>query len=294
MDNTTGRALLNLGLDLADVRRHQALLQQYFQRDEAKRFELVSAISSGQYSVAWKLKFRETPTSDVRYIVLKTDRKYTELRNDDDDSQDDDDNKNMDVDDDSLMSPESQTPNEKNRLEALQWAKHVVSGVEVTSDPLGRVFPDVPSHQMDPDSWLYIEYLENGTISNFLQKARQKKMVIPNRILWRFFMCLLRMVVAMGWPPAKPDGEEPKPVQEQISGPPTGGLRHNDMHEENIMLGNMIQSGDADLEHSLTPILCLIDLGAMDKVPDTPEHNMAAVRSNIFDIGLVRPSLSPR
>ncbi|KAI0411475.1 hypothetical protein F5X98DRAFT_383784 [Xylaria grammica] len=278
-------------------------LQQYFERDEANRFELVGAIASGQHSVAWKVKFRETPTSNTRYIVLKTDRKDTEMEDDgssqgDDDDDDDDDDKDddkMDVDDgdEDPAPPESQTPNEKNKLRVLRWAKHVVSSVEVTNDPLRRVFPGVPPHQMDPDSWLYVEYLENGTISKLLEKARQKRIIIPNRILWRFFLCLIRMVIAMGWPPAQPAGNDAKPVLEQIRGPPYGGLIHNDMHEGNVMLGAMIQN-DPDFEHSLTPILCLIDLGSMDKVPNTKEANIGAVHNNIFDIALLMISLITR
>ncbi|RWA06549.1 hypothetical protein EKO27_g8553 [Xylaria grammica] len=290
-------------------------LQQYFERDEGNRFELVSAIASGQHSVAWKVKFQETPTSNARYIVLKIDRKDMEMEDDDssqdddddnddeDDDNNDDDDEDDDEDDDDKMDvddgeedpapPESQTPNEKNKLRALRWAKHVVSSVEVTNDPLRRVFPGVPPHQMDLDSWLYVEYLENGTISKLLEKARQKRIIIPNRILWRFFLCLIRMVIAMGWPPAQPAGNDAKPVLEQIRGPPYGGLIHNDMHEGNVMLGTMIPN-DPDFEHSLTPILCLIDLGSMDKVPNTKEANIGAVHNNIFDIALLMISLITR
>lgn len=59
-----------------------------------------------------------------------------------------------------------------------------------------------------------------------------KVITLPNRVE----MIVIRMVIAMGWPPAKPAGEDPKPVLEQIRGAPYGGLMHRDMHEENSTL----------------------------------------------------------
>jgi hypothetical protein len=44
---------------------------------------------------------------------------------------------------------------------------------------------------------------------------------------------VIRMCVAMAWPPKKPPGASPQPVTERVEGEPYGGLMHGDMHNGN-------------------------------------------------------------
>ncbi|TGJ79590.1 hypothetical protein E0Z10_g9168 [Xylaria hypoxylon] len=101
---------------------------------------------------------------------------------------------------------------------------------------------------------------------------------------------ILRMCIAMGWPPNKPDGVNPQPVLETSQGAPYGGIIHGDMHHSNLMFGDFIPE-DPGLEHTLTPILKLIDLGSVRKVVDFREEIVNAVRENIFDIGVMMVEL---
>ncbi|KAI3336830.1 hypothetical protein HD806DRAFT_528417 [Xylariaceae sp. AK1471] len=98
-------------------------------------------------------------------------------------------------------------------------------------------------------------------------------------------MCLIRMVIGMGWPPGEPAGEDPRPVLEEIDGPPYSGLEHADLFLDdsvgNLMVGELVQS-DLDSEHAFTPMLHLIDLGSMEE-RDVPE----AIGRNIFAMGCV-------
>ncbi|TRX97166.1 hypothetical protein FHL15_001960 [Xylaria flabelliformis] len=163
--------------------------------------------------------------------------------------------------------------------EVLRWSKHIVNDVTPTKDPLARRFPGIRSHHMGIDNWLYLEWLENGTIKNLVGRAIQLGITLPNRLLWRFFLCS-----------KKPEDEDPQPVREIAEGRARGGLIHGDMHDQNIMFGNFIPD-DPDTEHRITPILKLIDLGGMRMVEGDGDAMREAVRDNLFDIGIMMVEL---
>ncbi|KAI1814862.1 hypothetical protein GGS20DRAFT_546096 [Poronia punctata] len=56
---------------------------------------------------------------------------------------------------------------------------------------------------------LVMEYVQNGTLEDLIdklmqdQKEKRKREVIPNRILWAFWLCLIRSCIAMEYPPRK-------------------------------------------------------------------------------------------
>ncbi|CAJ2512821.1 Uu.00g009400.m01.CDS01 [Anthostomella pinea] len=126
--------------------------------------------------------------------------------------------------------------NEIAWLQVLRFAEHIVSPLPIST---GKELPK--------DVYIFLEYMENGTLSEFLERIGS--MAIPNRILWSLFLCLIRACVSMAWPPAAGQPEEVKP------GPPSR-LSHWDMHDENLMFG---QFNTAYLEHRFIPILKLID-----------------------------------
>jgi hypothetical protein len=64
---------------------------------------------------------------------------------------------------------------------------HVVQILEIGDDPLDRDIKDVP--MMPVPGWIYMEWLDNGTLQSFLSKAEDAKRSPPNRLLWRIFMC---------------------------------------------------------------------------------------------------------
>ncbi|KAJ8129931.1 hypothetical protein O1611_g3703 [Lasiodiplodia mahajangana] len=254
------------GWDVDGMQRAKTLLSQYFSKDEEKRFQLEGPFAGGTSGIAWMLRYTPPgPTPRTQRIILKTDRA------------------------DMFADEESSIPQEKKFLEILQWAKHIVNIVPIPKDPLGQDRPGLPWHQMEDDHWIYMEYLQNGTLETLISRAVETGVVLPNRLLWRFFLCLIRTCIAMGWPPSQPaDGT---PANETATGDPHGGLIHGDMHEGNVMLGDFDPPDDAEAEHTLAPILKLIDLGAMRQVINTADNMKKATANNLFDIGILMVEL---
>ncbi|KAI0435620.1 hypothetical protein F4803DRAFT_567511 [Xylaria telfairii] len=282
----------------------QTRLNRYFSQDKEQRFQLEGVLGGGEFGITWKLKYKafrspitsmessSTPANvpetsgrlqpQSRYIVLKAD--YRQLNSQD--NEDGGDQPQDDDDDDDITPYDSMFPNEKAMLQVLLWAKHISTGVEISNDPLTQRFPGTPWHQMRRNTWLYTEWVENGTVGKFVRRAQEQQIQLPNRLLWSFFLCLIRMVIAMGWPPEKPDGEDPQPVIEEINGPAYGALVHRDIFLDdlsvgNIMVGNLLPE-DPGSEHTLAPILILIDLAEMLK-----DANRRAICYNIKEIACV-------
>ncbi|KAI0410485.1 hypothetical protein F5X98DRAFT_385553 [Xylaria grammica] len=238
----------------------------YFARDAERRFAMENAIGGGVAGLTWKIQYMPTP-GQARYIVLKTDRVYSRVA--------------ADVD----FEYQSSLLLERQNLEILRWAKHTVKEVKVDRDPLAETLEGLQSHYMQMGHWLYLEWLENGTVKSMVEKARFNRIRLPNRFLWRAFLCLIRMCIAMGWPPAQPPGPDPQPVSERARGGATAGYQHRDMHSANLMFGGL-QPNDPDREHLTVPILKLIDLGTMlDHSVNDRRLADTSVAENLFDIG---------
>lgn len=54
--------------------------------------------------------------------------------------------------------------------------------------PVGTVF-DVLGQSRIQGPAILLEYLENGTLLRFLERARGRVRAFPNRLLWSFFFC---------------------------------------------------------------------------------------------------------
>ncbi|KAI8634666.1 hypothetical protein F5Y19DRAFT_469727 [Xylariaceae sp. FL1651] len=288
-----------LAIDKEDVIRTRDLLAQYLKRDELHRFQMEGFLGGGYNGLTWKVKYEPiepvaaSPGSNPwptglktgeRRIILKTTRRAAMNSSDHEEDEDEYNNSKSD------SEYEDNTQNiieEKMFVRALQWAKHTVTELRPHKDPLKQTFPGVRPHYMKGE-WMYMEWLENGTLKKFVDRALDNGVPIPlpNRLLWRLFMCLIRMCIAMGWPPDMPDGENPQPVSERIQGPPHGGFIHGDLHHENLMFGEMLVN-DPDTEHALTPILKMIDFGSMQQKGPTASVHKAAIANNLYDIGVM-------
>ncbi|CAJ2504713.1 Uu.00g121070.m01.CDS01 [Anthostomella pinea] len=111
---------------------------------------------------------------------------------------------------------------------------------------------------------------------------------VPNRMLWSMFLCLTRARIAMSYPPW---GSVANPIERESISPATAPLKliHDDLHDENIMLGGLSHS---DLEHRLAPILKPLDFG---KAAQNPGADIdSAVKRNIQDIGKIMTTLVMR
>ncbi|KAI0850803.1 hypothetical protein F5Y00DRAFT_260254 [Daldinia vernicosa] len=136
---------------------------------------------------------------------------------------------------------------ETRYLNSLALAEHIPRIISFQDHPLMNL--GVP---------LFVsEYMEHGTLNRFQERLRRADQILPNRILWSIFLCLIRACIGMAWPPPGPDvGPE-----QTRSGDPTT-LAHNDMHDENLVFGDLDSS-----DHSLVPVLKLIDFGESVELP---------------------------
>ncbi|KAI0835626.1 hypothetical protein F5Y06DRAFT_275901 [Hypoxylon sp. FL0890] len=112
---------------------------------------------------------------------------------------------------------------------------------------------------------LVLEYLPNGTLGRIIDRAIRYNAHIPNRLLWSFFLCLVRACVAMAYPMNLPVG---RPTALETI--PTGWgdpihLTHQSLHCDNVVLG----APDYRFpEHGHAPVVKMIDLGAAQELSD--------------------------
>ncbi|OTA98774.1 hypothetical protein M426DRAFT_17098 [Hypoxylon sp. CI-4A] len=160
---------------------------------------------------------------------------------------------------------------ERNYLQQLRGGMHIVQLVDVPNNPLvGLNYPG---------EWLVMEWLGNGTLARFIHRAGETGHHLPNRLLWRFFLCLVRGSCAMAWPRGRTDNLTE--LETPIPGVPPGGMFHNDMHCANVLLADLGNGG----EHGITPILKLIDFG--NSTIAEPGDETTARGVNLWDIGKI-------
>ncbi|KAI0024014.1 kinase-like domain-containing protein [Xylariomycetidae sp. FL0641] len=103
-----------------------------------------------------------------------------------------------------------------------------------------------------------IEYLQNGNLLRLFERANTLNILLPNRLLWSFFLCLVRACVAMAYPLEAPEGTPTRLETIPADGREPLNLFHNDLHPGNIMVGGT----DARFpEHSFAPVMKFIDFG---------------------------------
>ncbi|KAI0008342.1 kinase-like domain-containing protein [Xylariaceae sp. FL0662B] len=151
-------------------------------------------------------------------------------------------------------------------LQRLRGGEHTVQLVNMPNDPLQENHFD--------GEWIILEWLPNGTLDDFLAKASAHGVKrLPNRLLWRFLLCLVRGCCGMAWPRRRRD--DLLEVEIPIPGVPPEALAHNDLHTGNVLLGDFSVGG----EHAITPILKMIDFGLAgdDKVDLARASNLREV-----------------
>ncbi|KAK6840924.1 hypothetical protein PG987_001784 [Apiospora arundinis] len=139
-------------------------------------------------------------------------------------------------------------------------AQHIVNGMFFPQDPMRDIIRTPGSSGFTGprkgDDWLYLEYLEHGTLLRFVDMCIELQLYqIPNRLAWRFFLCLIRTCVGMAYPPSfRMAGASWEVVQPNAA--PEDHI-HGDMHSGNVMItGNQY--------HDLGIMLKLVDFGAWE------------------------------
>ncbi|KAI0839368.1 hypothetical protein F5Y06DRAFT_286403 [Hypoxylon sp. FL0890] len=164
-------------------------------------------------------------------------------------------------------------------------------------------FPNEEGREWDDDrkDFLFTEFMENGDLEHLLYRLVEAKEDVPNRVLWSFWLCLIKACIALEYPPRKfhPRRRE-KTSDDEITGlaAATGNLQvsdnpastgkvigddlfedipvpsrrwagkrlvHFDIDPTNILVGGLDPSAKDD-EHSIVPRLKLGDFGNTRKV----------------------------
>ncbi|KAI1134451.1 kinase-like protein [Hypoxylon sp. FL0543] len=231
--------------------RESDKIKRYFQ-DYKKHYKFDTPIANGQHGVAvvvTRFARKDPPSPEISFVVK---RAYDESG-------------------DAIEILE----NEIQWLKRLRGAPHVIQIVELEPDP----FKDFNRPT------LVTEYVENGTLTELIERASFRRRPVPNRILWAFYSCLVRTCIAMAWPDRGAAGElqanEQFPTDWKER--PQRQLIHGDLHPDNIVIGELSPLAD---EHLVAPILKVVDWGLARVVPDL--HNVGlGVTVNIFDISRI-------
>ncbi|KAI1869579.1 hypothetical protein JX265_006669 [Neoarthrinium moseri] len=126
------------------------------------------------------------------------------------------------------------------------------------------------------DRIILMEWLEHGTLGDFITRIRTRPKPLPNRLLWRFLGC------SMAYPPDRPPPVGSSQRSEALNYIRVGEaarpslLQHNDLHDSNT-----------DMEHNIAPILKLIDFGSAVELPSLDGDPLYGVRSNLIDVGFI-------
>ncbi|KAI2643165.1 kinase-like protein [Xylaria nigripes] len=102
-----------------------------------------------------------------------------------------------------------------------------------------------------------LEYIENGSLLELKQKINRLNIRVPNRVLWSFFLCLIRTCIGLAYPQEKPENAPPKLEEIPTDGRMARNILHNDMALRNIMIGEADNSAEHGIKHELK----LIDFG---------------------------------
>ncbi|KAI1073833.1 hypothetical protein F5B20DRAFT_574518 [Whalleya microplaca] len=214
-------------------------------------WEYEDFLGDGEYAVAVLVRKRSRTTNDHRMVLKKAKGRDSE----------------------------NQLKNEISWLKRLRGAEHIVRMLAAHDGTMSTSAGSVSGSALQglTNPIMAMQYLENGSFSRLMERLRQKNMHLPNRILWSFFLCLVRACVGLAYPP---DGrEEDSPELEAI---PTDGrlptdLYHGDLHAGNIMIGDI---DPKSAEHYLAPVVEFIDFG------EAAENSEYGVTENLYKISL--------
>ncbi|RYP73351.1 hypothetical protein DL770_007801 [Monosporascus sp. CRB-9-2] len=233
-------------------------LEKYFEGDAEKRFQLENRHGKGGQASVYKVKYTRPGYRSAipRFLVLK------------------------------LADPEKKSDveglrKEKAILQRLQGCKHIARMRNTTNDPLASAADELGW------AWIYLDLLENGTLRTFMERSKAAGLnSLPNRLLWRIFLCMVRSCIGMAWPRRADNDNET--TMRQL--PTSTGITHNDIHGDNFMFGPYLDNP----EHDISPILKLLDFG-QSEVWGNIRHDSGATAEqwNIEDIGLVREKTPP-
>ncbi|KAI1457805.1 hypothetical protein F4805DRAFT_166226 [Annulohypoxylon moriforme] len=130
--------------------------------------------------------------------------------------------------------------------------------------------------ELAPYPLIVLEYLEHGTFARLISRLSHYNTTVPNRLLWSFFLCLVRACVALAYPPMLAKGRPTELETIPADGREQSQLVHGFLHTGNVMIGR----GDGRFsEHTFGPTVKMIDLGGSAEAT-----NGLGSRYNLWDI----------
>ncbi|KAI2609235.1 kinase-like protein [Hypoxylon sp. NC1633] len=229
------------------------LLKEYFAKDP--RFSYRQMVGFGGYGSAHRVQYTDDRTQQTTQFLVK--RSFP------------------------TAHAERALRKERAHLMSLRGAMHIVRTLDIPNNPL--------KDDDFPGEWIVLEWLPGGTVGDFMWNALDQKVDhLPNRLLWRFFLCLVRGCCGLAWPLGRTD--DTQVTETPIPGVLPGELQHNDLHRGNFLLGDFAPFGVPDEQHGITPILKIIDFGLAGIFADDPDAP-TGVQSNVWDIGKIMVSL---
>ncbi|KAI1485394.1 kinase-like domain-containing protein [Biscogniauxia mediterranea] len=120
--------------------------------------------------------------------------------------------------------------------------------------------------------YMISEFAGFGNLTDFISLVARKNEVIPNRVIWRFWLCLVRGIVGMAFPPRKfnPDWKTSgKDLLDEVTPADDEEYElmkryvHFDLDPANIF---MFEFDTDSPEHDLAPIIKIADFGLSEEV----------------------------
>ncbi|KAM0811103.1 putative serine threonine protein kinase protein [Seiridium cardinale] len=181
-------------------------------------------------------------------------------RQDDSSDEDDDDSGDEDVD-----PPPKRPRKRRDELTPQELARKKINWDKKPSQRSGY-----QAEERGDQDFLLLEFVENGDLTALLVKCKEQDKTVPNRILWRFWLCMVKMCIAMAFPPRKfhPDRKNHQSELDEVVPDAKHHWRmkrmvHFDLDPWNIFVGSIEPDPS---HHSLIPRLKLGDFGTAHEV----------------------------
>ncbi|KAI0136275.1 hypothetical protein BJ170DRAFT_677156 [Xylariales sp. AK1849] len=175
--------------------------------------------------------------------------------------------------------------NEAKWLKLLGGREHVISALYIDEEERYKTSAEQDAMDSDMDTsagffgflrrerlkepsrpTLVLEYLPGGDLEQLRDRFAVAGAKVPNRLLWRFTLCLLRALVGFAYYERIPAGERERIPADN---PPPSRVCHNSMKGPNTLLG-AVTPGDP--EHGLVPSVKIIDFGRTAIEDEETEH----------------------
>ncbi|KAI8948449.1 hypothetical protein F4801DRAFT_591854 [Xylaria longipes] len=139
-----------------------------------------------------------------------------------------------------------------------------------------------------------LEYLPNGTFIQFINRLVPHSQLVPNRVMWRIWLCLVRQCVAMAFPPRQ-SPENHRPERERfIPNTEFFALTQNSSHMANFVFDEQSYLFP-DRDHD--PGLIDFGRGKVEDPKDSEKHELlnpyeCGARINLWGAAMVMGELA--